>query len=125
MRGLDMNTCAAEPYLVSDPATQGQVFELFRQLNETMLGQHIRIRQTVEDGISKLSAELDLHAKEDRAVALDHGNRLLIIENERKLEAAAAKRIEERAVSRSTWVTVWFTAGLGLLELVSHWHGWH
>lgn len=80
---------------MSDPVTQELFFATIEQLRRDMDDRHQRIRADILAGFEKLNTKAELHAVADQLL----GNRVTIIETERRSEAAESMR-------RSTWIAV-------------------
>lgn len=94
---------------MAEPVTQGQFFERMQQSDDKFQEAHRRLRELMEDGIRDIKAEMAAHAKDDATSFKGLGDRLLVIETERKSETnASAKR------------TAWLVIVIGALEALAH-----
>lgn len=82
------------------------------------------VKEVIRFESSLLSSKLDAHSADDARRFAEHTEQLLIIATERRGEKQTAQADRDQRVSRSTWVTMAFTGGLGLLELLAHWRSW-
>lgn len=87
--------------------TQAQFFDAVQTLRDQIDDRHKSLRASMEHSFDTLTQKLDAHIKDDNAVA----GRVLVMETERKGEAAAATK-------RGTIAGIVAAAGLsGLLEI--------
>lgn len=94
-----------------EPITQGLFFETIRQLEEKMLAQHHRLRDTIETRFDQLNSKLTLHEDDDRVVA----DRVLVMETQRAEEA-------RQAIKRGTWAGLLAASAIGtIMEVLKVW----
>ena len=102
---------------MSEPVTQGQFFEVLRQLDAKMSEQHQRVHLAVKEGVTALEGRFrDLESRIDRQMTEHRGlaDRVLVIETQRSEEA-------KQVVRRGVWAAILATTGLtALLEAVKH-----
>ena len=82
-----------------------------------MREQHQRLRSDMNAGFLSLTTEMRNTVAAMTPTCVAHGDRLLVIETERKIEAG-------RAMKRGTWAGLAAAAGLtGLIKIIEHWFG--
>lgn len=91
---------------------------MWNQLNamrDDMKEQHQRLRSDMHAGFDKLSHEIRERVNPLERRAEDHSGRLIVIETERRSEAA-------QALKRGTWAGLLAAVGFqALMKVIEHW----
>lgn len=93
------------------------LFQRLNALEDQMREQHQRLRSDMNAGFMKVAHEISERVSPIERRAEDHSGRLIVIETERRAEAA-------QSMKRGAWAGILAATGLqACLKMFEHW--WH